>query len=52
MTASAVYSVNGEQFAGLIYFHLLLRGLEHSGKLPADASWATDSHPGVMAHHG
>ena len=25
------------QFAGLIYFHLLLRGLEHSGKLPADA---------------
>ena len=26
------------QFAGLIYFHLLLSGLEHSGKLPADAS--------------
>jgi len=25
-------------FAGLIYFHLLLSGLEHSGKLPADAS--------------
>ena len=40
------------QFAGLIYFHLLLSGLEHSGKLPADAWWATGSHPGVMAHHG
>lgn len=26
------------QFAGLIYFHLLLTGLEQSGKLPADAS--------------
>jgi DNA-3-methyladenine glycosylase II len=25
-------------FAGLIYFHLLLSGLEHSGKLHADAS--------------
>jgi DNA-3-methyladenine glycosylase II len=25
-------------FAGLIYFHLLLSGLEQSGKLPADAS--------------
>ena len=25
-------------FAGLIYFHLLLSGLEHSGKLAADAS--------------
>ena len=25
-------------FAGLIYFHLLLSGLEHSGKLSADAS--------------
>ena len=25
-----------KRFAGLIYFHLLLCGLEHSGKLPAD----------------
>jgi DNA-3-methyladenine glycosylase II len=27
-----------QPFAGLIYFHLLLSGLEHSGKLAADAS--------------
>ena len=27
-----------KNFAGLIYFHLLLSGLEHSGKLPTDAS--------------
>ena len=42
-----------KRFAGLIYYHLLLRGLEHSGKLPADrAVGPIRLHSGVMTRHG